>query len=293
MSGMTRREAMRAAGAAALGTTILPALQEDARPQEDKKVIKSGRLKQGVCRKCFKALSLEELCTMLSEMGLKSIDFLRPDDWEKVRERGLVCSMGSGFGGGSISDGFNDKANHDRILKGLETAVPLAARHGVPNLIAFVGDRKGRGDGEALDNCVEGLNRIKPLAEEHQVTICLELLNSKLDHKDYQGDRTPFCADIVKAVGSPHVKLLYDIYHMQIMEGDIIRTIRKYKDCIAHYHTAGVPGRNEPDETQELNYRAICKAIVDTGFEGYLCHEYVAKRDPVQSLRRVAAICDA
>ena len=162
----------------------------------------------------------------------------------------------------------------------------------VPNVITFFGNRRGMSDDAAIANCVAGLNRVKRIAEDHGVTICVELLNSKVNHPDYQGDRTAFGAAVVKAVGSPRVKLLYDIYHMQIMEGDLIKTIRDHHDSIAHYHTGGVPGRHELDDTQEVNWPAVCRAIVDTGFTGYLAHEFVPTRDPITSLREAVALCD-
>jgi hydroxypyruvate isomerase len=208
-----------------------------------------------------------------------------------VKEFGLVCSMGYG-GGGTIPDGLNVVANHDAIVKGLTEALPNAVKHGVPNLITFFGNRRGMAEAEAIKNCIAGLNRIKGAAEDHGVTICVELLNSKVNHPDYQGDRTAFGLEVVKAVGSPRVKLLYDIYHMQIMEGDVIRTIQQNKDWIAHYHTGGVPGRNEIDDTQELNWRTVCKAILETGFTGYVAHEFVPKRDPLTSLREAVVLCD-
>src|SRR3989475_671663 len=196
---------------------------------------------------------------------------------------------------------FNDTATteiytlslHDAlpILQELEETLPLAARHGVPNVIAMFGNRRGKSDAEAIDNCVAGLNQIKAQAEARRVTICLELLNSKVDHADYQGDRTAFGVAVVKAVGSPRVKLLYDIYHMQIMEGDIIRTIRDNKDWIAHFHTGGVPGRHELDGTQELNWHAVAAAIADTGFTGFVAHEFTPTRDPLTSLRQAVETC--
>jgi hydroxypyruvate isomerase len=163
---------------------------------------------------------------------------------------------------------------------------------GVPNVITFFGNRRGMADAEAADNCVAALNRIKKVAEDHGVTVCVELLNSKRDHKDYQGDHSPFGLGVVKAVASPRVKLLYDIYHMQIMEGDVIQTIRQNHEFIAHYHTGGVPGRHELDGTQELNWAAVCNAIVETGFKGYLAHEFVPTRDPLTSLREAVILCD-
>jgi hydroxypyruvate isomerase len=199
--------------------------------------------------------------------------------------------MGYG-GGGSIPDGLNVRANHDRIVAGLSASIPRAAKLGVPNLISFFGNRRGLSDAEAIAACVAGLNRIKRVAEDHGVTVCVELLNSKVDHADYHGDRTAFGVAVVKEVASPRVRLLYDAYHMQIMEGDVIRTIRQNHEWIAHYHTGGVPGRHELDETQELNWRTVCGAIADTGFQGYVAHEFVPTRDPLESLRQAVALCD-
>jgi hydroxypyruvate isomerase len=260
-----------------------------AMPQE--KIVTKGRLKQSVSRWCFAKIPLPDLCKAVAGMGLTAIDLLTEKDWPIVRDHGLVCSMGSGFGG-SIADGLNVKANHDKIIANLERGIPLAAAQKVPNLITFFGNRRGMSDDEAAANCIEGLNRIKKTAEQHGVTICVELLNSKVDHKDYHGDRSAFGVGIVKAVGSPRVKLLYDIYHMQIMEGDVIRTIRDSKEYFAHFHTGGVPGRHELDDTQELQWRTVATAIAETGFQGYFAHEFVPVRDPLTSLREAVALCD-
>ncbi|HET7239530.1 MAG TPA: TIM barrel protein [Gemmatimonadales bacterium] len=240
----------------------------------------------------FQKLSLPELCRAAKAMGIEGIDLLQREDWEVVRELGLVCSMGyptrrEPF----IETGFNDRANHPMLLRELEATIPVAARMGVPNLIAMFGNRRGRSDHEAIENCVAGLQAIAPLAEEHRVTVCLELLNSKVDHPDYQGDHTTFGVRVVQAVSSSRVKLLYDIYHMQIMEGDVIRTIREHIGHIAHFHTGGVPGRHELDQTQELNYSAIARAVAETGFEGYVAHEFMPTRDPLTSLREAVAVC--
>jgi len=224
-------------------------------------------------------------------MGLPAIDLLEMDEWPVARDHGLVVSMGYA-GGGSIPDALNVKANHDAIVRNFEQNIPKAAAARVPNVITFFGNKRGMPDEEAIDNCVAGLNRVKKIAEDHGVTVCVELLNSKVNHKDYQGDRTSFGVRVVKAVDSPRVKLLYDIYHMQIMEGDVIRTIRDNHQYIAHYHTGGVPGRHELDDTQELNWKAIAKAVVDTGFAGYFAHEFVPTRDPLTSLREAVALCD-
>ena len=236
-------------------------------------------------------MTFPDLCRAAADIGLTAIDLLEEPDWSTVRQFGLVCSMGYA-GGGSIPDGLNVKANHNTIVANFERLIPRAEAQRVPNVITFFGNRRGMGDEEAIANCVEGLNRVKRVAEDHGVTICVELLNSKVNHKDYQGDHTAFGAAVIKAVGSPRVKLLYDIYHMQIMEGDVIRTIRANHDLIGHYHTGGVPGRHELDDSQEINWRAVCLAIADTGFTGYLAHEFEPTRDPLTSLREAVALCD-
>ena len=255
------------------------------------RVVSKGRLKQSVCRWCYSKIPLPEFFTSVAGMGLTAVDLLSEKEWPIAREHGLICSMGSGAGG-SIADGLNVKANHEKILAALTRAIPIAAAQKVPNLITFFGNRRGMGDPEAATNCIEALNKIKPVAEEHGVTICVELLNSKVDHQDYQGDRSAFGVAIVKAVDSPRVKLLYDIYHMQIMEGDLIRTIKDNKDYFAHFHTGGVPGRHELDDTQEVNWRTVAAAIAETGFQGYFAHEFIPVRDPLTSLRQAVALCD-
>ena len=286
MNRLTRREAATVLGVAVIGSSAPASAQGPTG-----RVVKKGRLKQSVSRWCYKAIPLPDLCKAAAEMGLTAIDLLEEKDWQIAKDHGLVCSMGYG-GGGTIPDGLNVKANHDAIVKGLTEGLPKAARLGVPNLITFFGNRRGMSDSEAIANCIAALNRIKKPAEDAGVMICVELLNSKVDHKDYQGDHTTFGLEVVKAVDSPRVRLLYDIYHMQIMEGDIIRTIREHHDWIAHYHTGGVPGRHELDDTQELNWRTVAAAIADTGYKGYMAHEFVPTRDPLTSLREAVALCD-
>jgi hydroxypyruvate isomerase len=198
--------------------------------------------------------------------------------------------MANGFG--SIPKGFNRPDNHDKLVADAERMMPLAAAAGVPNIVCFSGNRAGMSDGEGIANCIAGLKRITPTAERVGVTLCMELLNSRVDHHDYHADHTAWGVQVVQGVGSPRLKLLYDIYHMQIMEGDIVRTIRDNAQHIAHFHTGGVPGRNEIDETQELNYRRVAQAIADSGFTGFLAHEFVPLRDPVKSLGEAFAICD-
>lgn len=289
MQKMNRRDAIIGMSAGAAGSFLLPRIITASGAE---KIVKKGRLKQSVSYGAYKRhFTLPEFARIVADMGLTAIDLLRPNEWEIVKQHGLICSMGYAEAA-KIADGLNNKSNHDAIVKGLETAIPLAEKMRVPNLIAFFGNRRGMSDTEAIDNCVAGLNRIKKVAEEHGVTICIELLNSKVDHKDYQGDRSSFGLQVIKGVASPRVKLLFDIYHVQIMEGDIIRTIRDSHDYIAHYHTGGVPGRHELDDTQELNWATVCRAIADTGFTGYLAHEFGPTRDPVKSLGEAVALCD-
>jgi hydroxypyruvate isomerase len=269
------------AGAAVLGSA------QAAAPQS---IPRKGRLKQGVARWCFNKWSLEELAKQSARLGLKGIDLIGPDEWPVVQKYGLVPSMVSG--GGSIADGLNRKENHDKIEKQMRENIERAAAAGVPNVITFSGNRRGLSDQEGLENCVIGLDRVKAIAEDKGVTICLELLNSKVNHKDYQADRTGWGAEVCKRANSPRVKLLYDIYHMQIMEGDIIRTIRENIRYIGHFHTGGNPGRHEIDATQELNYRPIAEAIVALNFTGYFSHEFTPVGDPARALEQAVEICD-
>jgi hydroxypyruvate isomerase len=284
MPHITRRQAIAGTAALVAGSSSLSAaLTPQARTG-------AGRLKQSLCRWCYAKIPLPDLCKAAAGMGITAIDLLGEKEWPVVRDFGLICSMGSGAGG-SIADALNVKGNHDKIVANMERLLPIAAAQKVPNLITFFGNRRGMPDDEATANCIEGLNRIKKAAEDAGVTVCVELLNSKVDHKDYQGDRSAFGINIVKAVNSPRVKLLYDIYHMQIMEGDLIRTIRESHEYFGHYHTGGVPGRHELDATQEVQWRTVATAIADTGFQGYFAHEFVPTRDPLTSLREAVELC--
>jgi hydroxypyruvate isomerase len=250
-----------------------------------------GRLHQSVCRWTLPG-TLPEVCERVRGLGLQGIDLLYPDEWQVARAAGLTCSMGyASRRTAFIENGFNDPQLHDMLIAELSTAMPLAAEAGVPNLIAMFGNRRGRSDAEGIANCVTGLSKVAPLAERHGVTVCVELLNSKVDHPDYQGDHTAFGAAVMEKVGSARVKLLYDIYHMQIMEGDVIRTIRDHREWIGHFHTGGVPGRHDIDDSQELNYHAVATAIADTGFNGYVAHEFKAKGEPYAALAAACRIC--
>ena len=287
MEGVTRREALTTGGLVIAAS----ALASGSQTQPSGPAVTRGRLKQSVSRWCYGKIPMPDFCKAVKGMGLTAIDLLEEPEWTVVRDFGLICSMAYA-GGGTIADGLNVKANHDAIVKNFEEKIPKAAKLGVPNVITFFGNRRGMSDAEATTNCVEGLNRVKKIGEDAGVNICVELLNSKVDHKDYQGDHTAFGVAIVKAVNSPRVKLLYDAYHMQIMEGDLIRTLRANKEWIAHVHTGGVPGRHELDDTQEVTWKAVASALVDMGFTGYMAHEFVPTRDPLTSLREAVVLCD-
>jgi hydroxypyruvate isomerase len=253
-----------------------------------------GRLKQSVCRWPYTRVSLPDFCGRTKQMGFAAIDLLFPDEWATAADAGLIVSMGYASRRDKfIATGFNDPANHALLLGELEMALPRAAQARVANLIAMFGNRvSGIDESAAIANCVAGLAKIAPLAEKHGVTVCVELLNSKVDHPGYQGDHTAFGVAVMRGVNSPRVKLLYDIYHMQIMEGDVIRTIRDNINWIGHFHTGGVPGRHEINDSQELNYHAIAAAIADLNYLGYVAHEFIPTRsDPFLSLAEALRIC--
>jgi hydroxypyruvate isomerase len=250
----------------------------------------SGRLKHSVSRWCYQRIPLDDLCEAAKAIGYKAIDLLSETEYATPAKHGLVCAMANGFG--SIPVGFNRPDNHDKLVADAERMIPLVAQAGIPNIVVFSGNRAGMSDGEGIANTVAGLNRLTAVAEKFGVTLCLELLNSKVDHKDYQADHTAWGAQVVKGVDSPRLKLLFDIYHMQIMEGDVIRTIRDNFAHIAHFHTGGVPGRAEIDDTQELNYRRVMQSIADLGYTGFVAQEFVPRRDPLTSLKQAFDICD-
>ena len=274
-----------AVSAVALGATGL------ARATQAAPAPLQGRLRQSVCRWTLPG-ALAEVCARVRGLGLTAIDLLYADEWSVAREAGLTCSMGyASRREHFIENGFNDPKNHPMLIEELSRAIPLAAAAGVPNVIAMFGNRKGLSDSDGIANCAAGLRAVAPLAEQHGVTVCVELLNSKVDHPDYQGDHTAFGVAVMKKIDSPRVRLLYDIYHMQIMEGDIIRTIREQGRWLGHFHTGGVPGRHDIDATQELNYHAVAEAIADGGFQGYLAHEFTAKGEPYAALAEACRIC--
>ena len=283
---MSRRSIL--AGLAATGAAGLLSQPVAA---EDKAIVRKGRIHQSACRWCYQKTSLDDLCAYGAKIGLAGIDLLDPSEYDFPRKYGLRCTMAYG-GGGTIAEALNRVEHHDAIEAAFRTNIPLAAKAGVPNIITFSGNRKGMSDEEGAKNCVIGLNRLKKIAEDNGVTICVELLNSKIDHHDYMCDHTAWGVNVVKEVNSPNVKLLYDIYHMQIMEGDLIRTIRENIQWLGHFHTGGVPGRHELDDTQEVQWAAVMRAIADAGYKGYVAQEFVPSRDPRTSLREAVDICD-
>ena len=281
-----RRTAAKAAGAAiaaTFGASLVAA-------RADEVAAPKGNVKQSLCRWCYNGIPLDQLAAAAKKIGYQSIELVTPEEFPTVQAAGLTCAMLSGAD--AIDRGFNRTEHHDQLKKALSEHIEFAAKHGLPNVICFSGNRRGMSDEEGLENCTVGLKQLVGLAEKKNVTICMELLNSRVDHADYMCDRTPWGVELVKQVGSPRFKLLYDIYHMQIMEGDVIRTIQDNKDSIGHFHTGGNPGRHEIDETQELNYPAIMRAIVATGYDGYVAQEFIPVRDPLTSLAEGFKVCD-
>lgn len=252
-----------------------------------------GNINHSVCRGLFKELSLDQLCVEVKAIGLKGIDLLGPDDWPTLKKHGLTSSMCNGAEI-NIPKGWNDKQYHPTLIDNYTEMIPRVAAAGYKNLICFSGNRDGKNDETGWANCVEGLNKILPLAEKHGVVLCMEILNSKVTHKDYQCDRTEWGVTLAKRLGSENFKLLFDIFHVQMDEGNVINNINTYHQYIAHYHVAGVPGRHDPDDTQELYYPAIMKAIKDTGFKGFVAQEYTAKDQSkkIASLKEAIKICD-
>ena len=251
-----------------------------------------GKINHSVARWCFSDFDVETLCVEAKKIGITGIDLVGPNDWPILKKHNLVSTMCNGAEL-NLVDGFNDQKFHDQLIKNYTEMIPLVAKAGYKNLICFSGNKRGKTDEEGWNNCVLGLQKLIPLAEKHQVTLVMELLNSKIDHKDYQCDKTSWGVELAKRINSENFKLLYDIYHMQIDEGDVIRTIRENHKYIAHYHTGGVPGRNEIDETQELNYSTIMKAIAATGFTGFVGQEFIPKqKDKIASLKKAIEICD-
>jgi hydroxypyruvate isomerase len=292
----SRRKLLKQIATGSLAAAVIQPLQAfaDNNMEEQKKL--KGHINHSVCQWTYGFLPLEQLCMEVKKIGMKYIDLLGPKDWPTLQQHGLECSMCYTGGKTSIPDGWNNPKFHGQLIKDYLETIPLVAKAGYKNLICFSGNRNGMDDAVGLKNCVEGLKQIMAAAEKNNVIIQMELLNSKVDHKDYMCDKTPWGVELCKAVGSPNFKLLYDIYHMQIDEGDVIRTIRDNYQYIGHFHTGGVPGRHEINESQELYYPAIMKAILDLGYTGYVAQEFIptgkTNEEKVAALKKAVKVCD-
>lgn len=287
---ISRKQALKTMAAGTLGSMAIPSFS--AALKNIPTLALAGNINHSVCQWCYGNIPLEQLCEAAKGMGLKSVELLGPQDWPVAIRYGLTCAMSNGSSLG-IPKGFNDPANHKQLLKDFSDVIPKAADHGLKNVICFSGNRNGMDDQTGMENCARGLDPVVKIAEKYNINIVMELLNSKVNHPDYMCDHTAWGAALCEKVGSDRFKLLYDIYHMQIMEGDVIATIEKYQQYIAHYHTGGVPGRAEINDTQELYYPAIMRAILKTGFKGFVAQEFIPKGpDPLASLKEGITICD-
>ncbi|HSW02243.1 MAG TPA: TIM barrel protein [Sedimentisphaerales bacterium] len=287
-TGRISRRSMLAGAMAVAGAAGLPSVVRG----QTGRVVQNGRIKQSICGGCLRGAKLdpEQAAKLLVEMGLAGRDLVGRNDWDVLRKHGLVATMVSGAG--SIRQGLNDKSQHTRFLDDFRKNIPAAAEYKWPNVICMAGDRSAVGEEEGMENCRTILQEAVKIAEDHGVTICMEMLNSKVDHPGYMCDNYPWAFELCRRVNSPRFKLLFDIYHMQIMEGDLIATIRKNIQHIGHFHTAGVPGRHELDENQEIYYPAVMRAIVETGYQGYVAHEYTPVREAIPSLVQAVKACD-
>jgi len=295
-TSISRRSAVKRVAAASVVTAMSASLAQRLFAADAAAPGMKGRVNHSVCKWCYPRISLEDLCVAGKGMGLTSVELLNPPDFPTLKKHGLTCAMVSNpviEGLGGIERAWNRVEHHDRLVQAYEQRIKEVADAGLTNLICFSGNRAGLDDEKGIENCALGLKRIMASAEKSKVNIVMELLNSRVNHKDYQCDHTEWGVELCKKIGSERFKLLYDIYHMQIMEGDLIVRIKKFAPYIAHYHTGGVPGRNEIDETQEINYPAVMKAIVDTGFKGHVAQEFIPKReDKIASLKQGVQICD-
>lgn len=286
---LSRRDTLRLTAAAATGLLVTDSMAEQVPANK-------GRIKQSICHWCFRETwSVEQLAAVAKQLGCASVELVEPKYWPLLKQMGLTCAISSSHG---FTKGMNNPAHWDLCFEILRKRIDDASAMGVPNVITFTGMRENIPDDVGLKNCVEGYKKIIGYAEEKKVTLCLEMLNSRdsshpmKGHPGYQGDHTEYCIDIIKQVGSPRLKLLFDIYHVQIMDGDVIRRIRQHKEYLGHIHTAGTPGRCELDAKQEIHYGAIMQALVDVGYTGYVGHEFIPTREPLQGLKEAVAVCD-
>ena len=288
---MNRKQALKTIATGTMASISLPALSHS--DGKEKKL--KGNINHSVCQWCYSSMPLEELVIAAKEIGIKSVELLQPNEWAVAKKHGLTCAMGyaASFG---LNKGFNDVTLHEQLLKEYAINIPKAAEAGLENVICFSGNANGLSAEQGLENCAKGLDPVMKIAAKYNIKVVMELLNSKVDHKDYQCDHTEWGVKLCEKLGSEQFKLLYDIYHMQIMDGDVIATIRKYHKYIAHYHTGGVPGRHELDEIQELYYPAIMRAIVATGFKGFVAQEFIPSskenKDKLAALKAAVMVCD-
>ncbi|PRY87493.1 hydroxypyruvate isomerase family protein [Mongoliibacter ruber] len=289
MTKITRRNSLKKM---ALGTVAFGSLSAlEAKGTSIPPPLK-GNVNHAVCHWPFNPMSLEDLCVAVKEIGFNAIDLVGPNNWHILKKHGVECSLCNGAELG-IDKGWNDPQYHEQLIANYTDVIPKVAEAGYKNLICFSGNRRGMDDETGMKNCAEGLKKIIGIAEEHGVTLIMELLNSRVDHPDYMCDKSAWGIELCKMVGSENLKLLYDIYHMQIMEGDLIRSIKNNHQYFGHYHTAGNPGRNEINDSQEIYYPAIVKAVLDTGYDGYFCQEFIPTReDKIASLKEAIEICD-
>jgi hydroxypyruvate isomerase len=282
---MDRKQAIKRMGASFGALSVASFLPSWSEAKVSPFRHQDSSIRHSVCRWPYESIPLEEFCQRVIPMGITSVELVGPEQWPILKKYGLDCAMPNGAESLGLTVGFNDPKAHDQLFSDYSSIIPLVAEAGFDKIICFSGNRNGMDDQQGLEHCVTGLKRLMPLAEKHKVTVTMELFNSKVDHPDYMADSTAWGVALVDAVGSDRFKLLYDIYHMQIMEGDVIRTIQTYGDYFSHYHTGGVPGRNEIDESQELYYPAIMEAIARTGYTGYVAQEFIPSSDrPLESL---------
>ncbi len=293
---MNRRKAIQSLALGTAGAAFANGAFANTTDMNEEVITYKGNINHSVASWTYNFISLDELCGVVKKLGFSTIDLLAPKDWPTVQKHGIHCSMCYTAGKISLTEGWNNKANHTWLIKDFEEAIPMVAAAGYKNLICFSGNRNGMDDKIGMDNCAEGLKKIMPLAEKHGVIIQMELFNSKINHPDYMCDKSAWGIELCKKIGSPNFKLLYDIYHMQVNEGDVINTIQKNHQYFGHYHTAGVPGRHEIDDTQELYYPAIMKAIVATGYKGHVAQEFVTtgktNEEKIKALKKAIKICD-
>jgi len=289
---MNRKQALKTIAAGTMSSVALPAFSQVNKTEMPPL---KGNINHSVCQWCYNTMPLEDLVKAAKEIGIKSVELLQPNEWAVAQKHGLTCAMGYAASMG-LNKGFNDPSLHAQLLADYTTNIPKAAEAGLKNVICFSGNANGLSSEQGLENCAKGLEPVLKIAAKHNITVCMELLNSKVDHKDYQCDHTEWGVKLCEKLGSPNFKLLYDIYHMQIMDGDVIATINKHNKYIAHYHTGGVPGRHELDENQELYYPAIMRAIVATGFKGYVAQEFIPTKkenaEKIQLLKASVMVCD-